>query len=675
MTLADGRTGTAGAPLDEDPATSPRVLLAGVYTGDGPGSELLAAPLWDRSGRSSPDQGRLERVLDLHTGTLFERSTDADGGALRASLRFSSLPRPGVVALRSAGAAQRLPIGPPLVPVADAPAMTSGSTTDGVAWVVAGSESGGCAAASREWRSDHGAAAPPEAVARVERLAGYAGDGVSLPETAPAIERLAEAETLGFDRLLSEQRAAWAERWAAAGIDIEGDPELERAVRVALYHLIGSAASSGEAAVGARGLSGTAYRGHVFWDADVFVLPFLAATHPAAARAMLEYRLQRLPAARQAAALAGRKGARFPWESARTGDDVTPPFIRDLAGRGMTIGTGLMEEHVVADVAWAAQTYLDWTADRAFAAGPGAALLRETARYWASRIELDRDGRAHIYGVIGPDEYHEPVDDDAFTNVMARWNLRRGARQPGVSPRETATWRRLADALVDGYDPRTRIYEQCAGFHELEPLVISRTAPRRPVAADLLLGRERVRQAQIVKQPDVLMLHQMLPDAVHRGSLVPNLDYYEPRTAHGSSLSPGIHASLFARVGRDDEALEALRLTARLDLDDVTRTTAGGVHLGAMGSVWQALVHGFAGVRPHPRHLALDPRLPSAWSALEIPLQHAGRHLRIRIERDVLTLTTDNPLVIRLADGPMRRVAAGQTRYRRRRDDWEEETR
>ena len=177
------------------------------------------------------------------------------------------------------------------------------------------------------------------------------------PRSSTRFEIWSTVEATGFDRLLVEQRATWARRWADADIRIEGDDELERAVRFGLFHLMGSVGDSGEAAVGARGISGNAYRGHVFWDSDVFVLPFLAATHPASARAMLEYRLRRLPAAREAAAALGRRGARFPWESARTGFDVTPRSSVDHDGRRFEILTGDLEEHIVADVAWAAEAY------------------------------------------------------------------------------------------------------------------------------------------------------------------------------------------------------------------------------------------------------------------------------------------------------------------------------
>jgi trehalose/maltose hydrolase-like predicted phosphorylase len=461
--------------------------------------------------------------------------------------------------------------------------------------------------------------------AALERLGAYRrGD-----EVEAVAADLTRARAEGFDRLLVEHREAWGRCWEEADVVVDGDPELQLAVRFALFHLMGSVAGSGEAALGARGLSGPAYRGHVFWDTEVFVLPFLAATHPPAARALLQYRVARLPAARRAAAAAGRRGARFPWESAAAGLDVTPTEVRDISGRVVPIFTGLEEEHIVADVAWAAGTYLDWTGDSEFAASAGLELLAETARYWVSRVELDGDGRGHIRRVIGPDEYHLHVDDNAFTNVMARWNLRRAAEAAEaasgvVEPAEVDEWRRLADALVDGYDPSTGLYEQHAGFFALEPLVIAEMAPHRPISADALLGFERVQTAQVVKQADVLMLHHLVPDEVAPGSLEPNLEYYEPRTSHGSSLSPGIYAALFARAGRLDEAVEMLRLAGRIDLADLTGTTAGGLHFAALGGIWQALVFGFGGIRPRGDELTLDPRLPEAWNALEVRLRFRG---------------------------------------------------
>jgi trehalose/maltose hydrolase-like predicted phosphorylase len=220
----------------------------------------------------------------------------------------------------------------------------------------------------------------------------------------------------------------------------------------------------------------------------------------------------------------------------------------------------------------------------------------------------------------------------------------------GVDPDERSNWLAIADALVDGYDRASGIYEQFAGFFALEPLVIEEIAPRRPIAADLLLGAERTAGAQVLKQADVLMLHQMLPDEVAPGSLVPNLDFYEPRTAHGSSLSPSIHAGLLARAGRYRSALAALRIAAWLDLDDLTGSTAGGLHLATMGGLWQALAFGFAGIRPRGDRLVVDPRLPTEWNALELALRFHSRPLRLRIDRDGVTTTSDEWTVERSPD-------------------------
>jgi hypothetical protein len=663
LSLATGRLSTAGAPLDDHPALSARVLATGAYTADGPETSLFPGPLWDRSGSSLPAGARLRRTLDLRTGVLLEETSHRR--ASRKVLRFASLARPGTVALRAEGHQRLMPVGPPLF--APEGAVATGSVdVDGRTTMSVESIDARIAAASSETRTKR------RSIERLDRLAAYRAEPLASPTVVHAVRDLADAEATGFDRLLAEQRAAWASRWADADIRIEGDDELDRAIRFGLFHLMGSVADSDEAAVGARGMSGSAYRGHVFWDSDVFVLPFLAATHPSSARAMLEYRVRRLPAAREAAAALGRRGARFPWESARTGSDVTPRWSVDHHGQRVEIRTGDLEEHIVADVAWAAEAYQAWTADDEFGDEPRRALVLETARYWDSRIALGGDGRAHIYGVIGPDEYHDFVDDNAFTNVLARWNLRRAARLSGATDEERRRWRELASRLVDGYDPRTRLYEQFAGFWDLEPLVISEMVERRPVAADLLLGRDRVRASQILKQPDVLMLHHMLPGATAPGSLGPNLAFYEPRTALGSSLSPGIHAALFARAGQLEDAVAMLRLTARLDLDDRTRTTAGGLHLATMGSAWQALVQGFAGIRPTHDALLVDPRLPAAWTGLEIPITYHGTRVRFRFEPESVSVDADRSLPIRFPGDRLVRLAGGLARFQRGRGGWQE---
>ena len=631
ITLADGRLGTRGSVLVGHAGGDPTVLMAGVYAGQGAETRLLEAPRWNAVALEGLAPIPVRRVLDLHTGVLHQELGGDDRG-LRA-LMFSSLARPGTPALRATGPIHVPDVVRPLVPPAGG--TCERGEEHGLTWMHVSADPASIATAASDrvrGRAGHRV---------LDRVAAYEGAAHGRADHEAALDRARSAARAGFDVLLAEHRQAWAARWAHADVAIGGDPELQLAVRHAIFHLIASVADEGEAAVGARGLTGRAYRGHVFWDSDVYVLPFLAATHPPAARAMLEYRIWRLPAALRAARLQGRKGARFPWESAQSGRDVTPDLVRDHRGDVVPILTGRSEEHIVADVAWAAACYIDWSGDGPFASAQGLELLVQTARWWASRIEPG----GHIRQVIGPDEYHVDVDDNAFTNVMARWNLRRAAQAGAgvVDESERRCWLELAETIVDGYDPETGIYEQFDGFHALEPLLIAELAPQRPVAAELLLGAERTRAAQVVKQADVLMLHYLIPDEVAPDSLAANVDFYEPRTAHGSTLSPGVHAALLARTGRLEQATEMLRLTARIDLDDIGHMTAGGLHLAAMGSVWRALALGFAGVRPVGDALAIDPVLASCWESLALQLQFRGSRIHLHIAGDTVRASAQPP--------------------------------
>ena len=243
---------------------------------------------------------------------------------------------------------------------------------------------------------------------------------------------------------------------------------------------------------------------------------------------------------------------------------------------------------------------------------------------------MDVRGRAHIDGVIGPDEYHESVDDNAFTNAMARWNLLHAATL--ATTEECARWRSLAAALVDGFDRKTGRHEQFAGYFGLEPLTVADLAPGvHPVEA---LGWERLQRTQLVKQADVLMLHLLVPELAPPASLDADIDWYEPRTTHESSLSHPVHAAVLARAGRLDEALVHLRLAATLDLDDRGGRTHEGLHVAAMGGVWHALVHGIAGLALHGRNLHLHPHLPPGWEALEFQVELHGAPFRIRVLPD-----------------------------------------
>lgn len=641
-TLSNGWAGSRGA-LEEGGSVTALFTVNGMYTSDST-PELLAGPCWDQL-RIEPTDTPSHRLLDLRTGVLARE----DPSGLR-SLRFISASRPAALALRAEGPPGQLHGGATLAAPVDGGAF-EGRRRDGahLARVRSTPGAGAIAMAARHRNRVVGH------LRTLERLAAWVADASRVPGWEEALEQLGQCQDLGFDGLLAEHRQAWAQRWADAEVRIEGNPDDELAARFAVFHLLAAAPDHGEAAVGARGLSGRAYGGHVFWDSDVFVLPALAAIRPAAARAMLEYRIRRLGAARDAAAARGLSGARFPWESAGDGTDVTPRQVPGRRGELVPVHTGERQDHIVADIAWAASRYAEWTGDTAFLPGAGRGLLVETARYWASRIHRDADGRAHIDGVMGPDEYHPEVDDNAYTNVMARWNLRRAAdlveRASGKSP-ETTGWWALADALVDGYDPSSGLYEQFAGYWQHETLLVADVAAP-PVAADVLLGPERVAGSQLIKQADVVMLHHLVPGELVPGALTADLAYYEPRTAHGSSLSPAIYAAQLARAGKPDQALALFRLAARLDLDDITGTTSGGLHLAAMGGVWQALAYGFLGLRALGTTLGVDPCLPGAWDALAVRFRFRGQPLRVRADHDRVTISCAEPLDVRIASGPV----------------------
>lgn len=659
FTVADGVVGTRGT-LEEDGSSSVAgAFAAGLYApAEGAAQQLLPLPGWATLLLASPLEPG-ERCLDLRRGVLWRTVVDADGAVLRTA-RWACLSRPGTEVM-----------------VADGPLDALGVQEEGPELVRVEHRSPyGRLLRLVETQTDRREPADGSPIRlSLSRIATFVpgtdqadrgpDDGTGHSGAGPGLERLGSrahraAVDVGVAGLAAEQRQWWEQRWRRADIEVVGDRELTLAARFALFQLAGVATTEGEAAVGARGLTGPAYAGHVFWDSDVFVLPALASTDPPAARAMLEYRIRRLGAARRRARAGGYDGARFPWESAADGEDVTPRVGADALGRPVAIRTGELEEHITADVAWAAWHFAAVTGQWDFLQGPGRPLLVETARFWASRIRLDRDGRGHIDGVIGPDEYHEDVDDNAFTNVMAAWNLRRGAEVvertvPTVPAEraEAARWVELAASLVTGYNPVTGRHAEFAGYDELEPLVAADLGPV-PLAGDLVLGRERLSASQIVKQADVVMLHHLVPDVMPPGSRQADVDYYLARTTHGSSLSPAVHAAVLARAGRIDQAANALDLARRIDLEDLTGTTGGGLHLGALGGLWQALVFGFGGMRvsgPGDRALVLDPKLPGHWEELRIRLTWRGQVLHLRCRDDAVHVGCREPSAVVVGSG------------------------
>ena len=477
-------------------------------------------------------------------------------------------------------------------------------------------------------------------------------------ETDRPVEAAQEHAECAIDRdvttIVGRHRDAWRDRWSASDIRIDGDPAAQRALRFAVYHLVSAANPEDErVSIGARALTGSAYRGHVFWDTEIFMLPFFTLTYPAAARALLMYRYHTLPAARAKAARLGYRGALYAWESADTGEDVTPLFAIAPDGEEVRLLVGEQEQHISADIAYGVWRYWRATGDERFFLDAGAEILLETARFWASRAKREADGRYHIRGVIGPDEYHESVDDNAYTNVMAQWNLEIGeataslvaARWPAqwqalsrrleLDPDEPRAWLRVARDLYTGFDARTGLFEQFQGYFGLEEIDLAAFEPRN-APMDVLLGRERTQRSKIIKQADVVMLLHLLWDRFPPAVREANFRYYEPRCGHGSSLSPAIHALVAARLGDIALAERYFRQAMAIDLADNMGNAAGGVHAAALGGLWQAAVFGFAGLDLTDDGPVHHPNLPPQWRGFTVRFQWQGRQHELTLPAETL---------------------------------------
>ena len=513
------------------------------------------------------------------------------------------------------------------------------------------------------WRSVAGQELELDRLVTVARSDRWADDPALV-----AADAMARGRALGWRGVLAAHETAWRQHWDASDVIIEGDDKVQEAVRFAVYHLTSAANPEDECvSVGARGLTGDAYFGHVFWDTEIYLLPFYVGVWPEAARALLMYRYHTLHGARAKAAHFGFRGALYAWESADTGDETTPERVIGADGTPVEILTGQMEHHISADVAYAVWQYWRFTRDDDFFLRAGAEMLLETARFWASRAVAEADGKRHIRHVIGPDEYHEDVDDNAFTNVMARWNIGRGLetmdllreRWPNhaaalreklaLGDDELADWRDAIARIVTGLDAATGIYEQFAGYYKLQPLDLSLYADRK-MPIDVVIGPERTQRSQVVKQADVVALIALLPDEFPGAAAKANFRYYEPRCAHGSSLSAGIHALVAARLGETETALRFLRQAAIADLE-LDPNSAGGIRIAGLGGLWQAIILGFAGLDLGSDMLGIDPRLPPHWRSLSFRVGWRGRSVAIRIAGKTAqaTLVDGEGMEIRIA--------------------------
>jgi beta-phosphoglucomutase len=459
-----------------------------------------------------------------------------------------------------------------------------------------------------------------------------------------------EASRKGFDALLLNQKNAWDEFWAVSDVVIEGDNEAQLSIRHGLFQLrIAAPTNDKWASIPAKTLSGFAYAGHVFWDNEIFVLPFFTYTQPELARNMLMYRWHTLPGARKKAAGNGYAGAQFAWESAETGEEVTPTWVPHFSDRTklVRIWTGDIQLHITADVAYAMHQYWQATGDDEFWHTVGILLLLETAVFWGERVEAEGDVFS-IRDVIGCDEYHDHVDNNAFTNSMARWHLKMAldaldwlesndatshadlVEKLDLSPERLAHWRDVIEKIVVLHDVETGLIEQFEGFFDLKPVDWEAYADRTE-SMQVLLGIEGANEHQVLKQADVVALLALLGDQFDEKTWRVNWDYYVPITDHtyGSSLGPAMHAWVACRMNEPEKAYEHFMRAARADLANIRGNAGEGIHAASAGGMWEAAVFGFAGLQFEHGEITLSPQLPAHWKSLSFKIRYREKHYEI----------------------------------------------
>ncbi|WP_052462291.1 glycoside hydrolase family 65 protein [Nigerium massiliense] len=690
----------------EDPAT----FLHGVWDDEPVGmSELANLPrwigvdVWVDGERVSLRRGVVEdyhRRLDLRTGLLTRtarwRANDEAPAVTLAFERFVDASRAGGSAVRvsvTADADARVRLRAPL----DSHVENTGrvhfdhvgqtsdewaaslrvrtrATTIEVAQAAVVTLQG---AGSKAWGSDADGA--PAVEHECELTAGttavltkYVATIASVSSADPVGEAFGLARELadaGWAAVLAGSSAVWADRWAASDIVVDGDPEAQIALRYNLFQLqIAAPRFTDRASIGAKTLSGFGYRHHVFWDTESFMLPLFVHTEPEVARNMLAYRWHGLAGARAKAAANGYRGAQYPWESAGEGVEVTPTWVPDLNDRTklVRIWTGDIEIHITADIAFGVLQYWGATGDDDFMRDMGAEMVLDGARFWASAATLEKDGRYHFREVIGPDEYHDHVDDNAYTNYFARWHLRAAedvwrwlsdkhpqrAAELGealaIDDEARASWKTVAAGMFLPLDEKTGLVEQFEGYFALPDADIELLrSPERTESMQQIDGIEGCARTQVLKQPDVMMLQYLLSDEFTSAQLRANYAYYDPRTDHefGSSLGPSISAVMACRAGDSERGYDHFLRAARADLLDVRHNASDGIHGASAGGMWQAAVYGFAGLRLTADGFSTHPQLPASWKSLTFTFTHRG-------ERHTVTVTNEPEPTERTPAGP-----------------------
>ena len=478
------------------------------------------------------------------------------------------------------------------------------------------------------------------------------------------LNNLKEAEEKGYETLLEESKKVWEKIWKKQDIQIDSkEDDAQIAVRFALYHLqIMVRREDNRVGIGAKALSGEGYKGHSFWDTETFIFPYFQMAEPETARTLLEFRYKGLYGARKKAIENGYKGAMYPWEAAWVSDGEVTPYVIGVnvhTGEPMICLTGVIEQHITSDIIFALWQYYAATDDQDFMDRYGYEMTIETARFWNSRLEwIEENNRYEIRDVIGPDEYKEHVDNNAYTNYMAHENMRLAAqviacirdekkdiygKMQKLMQEEGTSLEQLEEELKDKMkklylpqpDEKTGIIPQFDGYFDIKEIDLS-VYKNASVVGTVFhdYSGEDVQGMQAGKQADIVELLYQMEDITTPDNKAKNYVYYEARTLHDSSLSKAIHSITACDLGMEKEAYDMFMSAALTDLGQEMKSSDAGIHSANMGGVWQDVVMGFGGIRIRDGHLRIAPNCPKQWEKFTYPLYWKGNELHITVCKD-----------------------------------------
>lgn len=479
---------------------------------------------------------------------------------------------------------------------------------------------------------------------------------------------LSKALKKGYEELFQEHAGVMDEFWKRSYLKIEGiSLEEEAAICFAQYHIQGMTPwHTDKSSIAAKGLTGEGYKGHVFWDTEIYILPSLLYTYPEAARNLLKFRYRGLEGARRKAADYNFEGAMFPWEAAKTGEEETPLYaaLNIYTGKANKVWSGIKEYHVTADIIYALNQYYETTQDQDFMRRYGYEIAFEAAQFWTACARWDEAGYKYgIYDVIGPDEYTEHIDNNAYTNHMAAYCVRTAYKYAcEMQEKEPKLYKcfsqcfRLEERkkkwekfLKDIYLPKPGadgIIPQDDTFLSKPCLENIEKYKKSQIKQEVLMdySRDEVVNMQVLKQADVVMLLNLFPHLADEETVRRNVLFYEARTIHDSSLSYCAHAQACAAVGAVDLAEEFFRRCLVIDLDDNPYDTTDGVHSASLGGVWNCLVFGFAGIHYEGKTLYIQPHMPKSWKSMEFRLILAGQEICFKISHNEVRLNCEGPV-------------------------------